>query len=151
MTWQEYKREWLRLNACHFCKGSRMHTCTSYSCKTPLEKARKYLEEVIAKEEVAQGKRKYVTDLASGKAWGCITGAWITEGGGKKEMILQFRGDVPGMVQAAVIEYAKRGMEDRTGLGRMHIREWQKGDGETVKDGIPKDNGAAGQRTIPKG
>jgi hypothetical protein len=37
-------KEYARLHACNFCPGSRHHTCTSFSCKEPHEKARRYAE-----------------------------------------------------------------------------------------------------------
>lgn len=37
-------KEYAKLYACDFCPGNRRHTCTSFSCKEPYEKARKYAE-----------------------------------------------------------------------------------------------------------
>ena len=43
------RRAWLeeyaKLHACEFCRGSRLHTCTSYRCKQPYREAYKYAEE----------------------------------------------------------------------------------------------------------
>lgn len=42
------RRQWLdeyaRLHACEFCRGSRLHTCTSYRCQKPYREAYKYAE-----------------------------------------------------------------------------------------------------------
>lgn len=47
--WMEVDRraqleEYANLHACKFCRGSRMHTCTRYSCKEPYKKAYEYAE-----------------------------------------------------------------------------------------------------------
>ena len=43
------RRAWLeeyaKLHACEFCRGSRLHTCTSYRCQQPYREAYKYAEE----------------------------------------------------------------------------------------------------------
>ena len=36
--------EYAKLHACEFCKGSRLHTCTSYRCQQPYREAYKYAE-----------------------------------------------------------------------------------------------------------
>lgn len=42
------RRAWLeeyaKLHACEFCRGSRLHTCTSYRCQQPYREAYKYAE-----------------------------------------------------------------------------------------------------------
>lgn len=42
------RRAWLeeyaKLHACEFCRGSRLHTCTSYRCQKPYREAYKYAE-----------------------------------------------------------------------------------------------------------
>ena len=42
------RRAWLeeyaKLHACEFCRGSRLHTCTSYRCQQPYRAAYKYAE-----------------------------------------------------------------------------------------------------------
>ncbi len=37
--------EYAKLHACEFCRGSRLHTCTSYRCQQPYREAYKYAEE----------------------------------------------------------------------------------------------------------
>lgn len=43
------RRAWLeeyaKLHACEFCRGSRLHICTSYRCQKPYREAYKYAEE----------------------------------------------------------------------------------------------------------
>ncbi len=45
------RRAWLeeyaKLHACEFCRGSRLHTCTSYRCQQPYREAYKYAEELF--------------------------------------------------------------------------------------------------------
>ena len=36
--------EYAKLHACEFCRGSRLHTCTSYRCQQPYREAYKYAE-----------------------------------------------------------------------------------------------------------
>ena len=36
--------EVVNADACEFCKGSRLHTCTSYRCQQPYREAYKYAE-----------------------------------------------------------------------------------------------------------
>lgn len=43
------KNEWVKYNACKFCIGSNMHTCTRYSCKEAMEKAEEYFDKVESK------------------------------------------------------------------------------------------------------
>lgn len=37
--------EYAKHHACEFCRGSRLHTCTSYRCQQPYREAYKYAEE----------------------------------------------------------------------------------------------------------
>lgn len=45
------RRAWLeeyaKLHACEFCRGSRLHTCTSYRCQQPYREAYKYAEKLF--------------------------------------------------------------------------------------------------------
>lgn len=45
------RRAWLeeyaKLHACEFCRGSRIHTCTSYRCQQPYSEAYKYAEKLF--------------------------------------------------------------------------------------------------------
>lgn len=45
------RRAWLeeyaKLHACEFCRGSRLHTCTSYRCLKPYREAYKYAEKLF--------------------------------------------------------------------------------------------------------
>lgn len=34
--------EYAKLNACNFCKGSRLHSCTGYDCRKPYQEAYEY-------------------------------------------------------------------------------------------------------------
>lgn len=36
--------EYAKLHACEFCRGRRLHTCTSYRCQQPYREAYKYAE-----------------------------------------------------------------------------------------------------------
>lgn len=130
----------MRLNACKFCTGSRMHTCSSFSCRPAYDEAREYLEKMVAKEEVASGRRKYVTEVAK-KGYGMegledVDRAWLAEGSEKKELIIRFKPHIPGMQQAAYIEMIKKSLHALPeGAG---VREWRKGDARDIEDGIPR-------------
>lgn len=39
---EEKAKNYAKLYACNFCKGSRFHSCTGYSCKEPHDKAYEY-------------------------------------------------------------------------------------------------------------
>ena len=39
---EKQAKEYARLYACDFCMGSKMHTCTRYSCQQPYQKAYEY-------------------------------------------------------------------------------------------------------------
>ena len=45
------RRAWLeeyaKLHACEFCRGSMLHTCTSYRCQQPYREAYKYAEKLF--------------------------------------------------------------------------------------------------------
>ena len=43
-AWPE---EYAKLHACEFCRGSRLHTCTSYRCQQPYREAYKYAEKLF--------------------------------------------------------------------------------------------------------
>lgn len=139
MTWEEYGRQWLRMNTCRFCAGSRMHACGTYSCRPAHEDAEKYLWEMVAKEEVASGRRKYITEMPRDGMGlpGDVDRAWLVEGSGKKELIIRFAPHVPGMQQAAYVKMATRDFPSALPEG-ARAREWRKGDAETIREGIPR-------------
>lgn len=39
--------EYAKLHACEFCRGSRLHTCTSYRCQKPYREAYEYAEKLF--------------------------------------------------------------------------------------------------------
>lgn len=130
----------MRLNACKFCIGSRMHTCSSFSCRPAYDAARKYLKETVAQEEVASGRRKYVTEVATSgyglEGLGAVDAAWLIEGKERKELVIRFKESIPGMQQAAYIEMIKKSLHALPeGAG---VREWHKGDARDIEDGIPR-------------
>lgn len=159
MTWQQFKEEWARLNACKFCDGSHMHTCTSYQCKPAIEKAGRYAEKVIAMEEIRKMKRKYVTDLRpwfteSLKMRNIVTAVWLISDEEKNQLIVKFNEKLSGMERMAYLrciaqslmtkaatEDAKEGGESGFGnlMDMMQLREWRKEDEETIRNGIPHD------------
>lgn len=167
MIWQQFREEWVRLNACKFCEGFHMHTCSLYQCKPAIEKAGQYFETVIAQEEMRTMKRKYVTDLRpwfteSLKMRNIVIGAWIISDDTKKQLIVKFNEEMSGMERMAYLrcigqslmtmvatEDAKEDGESGFGnlMDMMQLREWRKEDEETIRDGIPHDIGeeAAGQ------
>lgn len=80
MTQQQIREEWVELNACKFCIGSHLHTCTSYQCKPAVEKAAEYFEEVVAQEEIRtmkEEKRQQDNEKADvrGKEGGKVAGS----------------------------------------------------------------------------
>ena len=161
MTWQQYREEWVRLNACKFCKGSHMHTCSLYQCKPAVKKAEEYFETVIAQEEMRTMKRKYVTDLRpwfteSLKMRNIVTAVWLISDEKKKQLVVKFNEELSGMERMAYLrcigqslmtiaatEDAKEGGESGFGnlMDMMQLREWRKEDEETIRDGIPHDIG----------
>lgn len=154
MIWEEYKEEWLRQNTCNFCQGSRMHTCTSYECPPARKEAEEYFERIVARDEIASGKRAYAINLRPYIEKGFaenlgIIGAWLISGR-KEEIIIQFHDNIPNMQQAActrhAMEYLKKSagnMESKEGailsgmIDEMPSRAWKKSDGEIIENGIP--------------
>lgn len=53
-TIQKKINKYARTHACNFCPGSRQHTCASFLCREPYEKARKYAETHINSIEVLE-------------------------------------------------------------------------------------------------
>lgn len=106
MIWQQFREEWVRLNACKFCEGFHMHTCSLYQCKPAIEKAGQYFETVIAQEEMRTMKRKYVTDLRP----------WFTESLKMRNIVIGKRGRGKWVRKPhgydAVAGMAKRGRGD---------------------------------------
>lgn len=47
--WLEELEEYVKLHACEFCKGSRLHTCTSYRCQKSYREAYEYAKAHIGK------------------------------------------------------------------------------------------------------
>lgn len=161
MTWQQFREEWVRLNACKFCDGSHMHTCTLYQCKPAREKAGRYFEKVVAQEEIRAMKRKYVTDLRpwfteSLKMSNIVTAVWLISDEKKKQLVVKFNEELSGMERMAYLrcigqslmtlastEDAKEGGESGFGnlMDMMQLREWRKEDEETIRNGIPHDIG----------
>ena len=108
MTWQQFREEWVRLNACKFCDGSHMHTCTLYQCKPAREKAGRYFEKVVAQEEIRAMKRKYVTDLRpwfteSLKMSNIVTAVWLISDEKKKQLVVKFNEELSGMERMAYL------------------------------------------------
>lgn len=154
MTWEKYREEWLRLNTCNFCQGSRMHTCTSYKCQPAYKEAGEYFDRVVARDEVASGKRVYVASLSPyiGKEFAeglGITGAWMLSGK-KEEIIIRFHDNIPNMQQAAYTRYAvgclkksAENAETQEGaalhglIDGMPSRAWKESDREIIENGIP--------------
>ena len=44
---RERLEEYAKLHACEFCRGSRLHTCTSYRCQKPYREAYRYAEKLF--------------------------------------------------------------------------------------------------------
>ena len=147
MTWEEYKKEWLRGNTCNFCQGSRMHTCTSYKCQPAYREAEAYFDKVVGRGEVASGRRVYVADLLPliGKdalAEYRATGIWLLSGRGKKEAVIQFRGAMPRMQQVAHVHCIMARIRGHGGapqglLDGARARPWRESDKGAIQDGIP--------------
>ena len=38
------REEWVRMNTCKFCVGSRLHSCTGYDCRDALKDAEEYFD-----------------------------------------------------------------------------------------------------------
>lgn len=51
-SWKEYRREWVKRNACKFCGGNDLHTCLSYQCQEAVTTAGRYFDNVIKREEI---------------------------------------------------------------------------------------------------
>ncbi len=138
MTWEEYKDTWLSHNTCNFCQGSHMHTCTSYSCSPAYRKAEKYLDKVVARDEVASGKRKFVTELSPCLTEGSpyrdmVSGAWAIRDSQSWELVIRFRDSVPGMQQSVCLPLiAKELLSDA-----VKARAWHPEDEEVIRIGIP--------------
>lgn len=49
-TADDTANDYAKLQCCHFCAGSHLHSCTGYDCREPYEKAYKY-----AKKRIAEG------------------------------------------------------------------------------------------------
>lgn len=125
-----------------------MHTCTSYRCQPAYDAARKYFGETVAREEVASGKRKYVTEITkpgNGTEWlGAAGKAWLVEGNGKTELVIRFRPHIPGMQQAAYIKMMEKNFLPALPEG-TRAREWRKNDIKTIEEGIPRLGGLEGE------
>lgn len=116
-----------------------MHTCSAFSCRPAHEDAKKYLEEMVAKEEVASGRRKYITEMPAGAIGGLgdVDRAWLVEGNEKKELVIRFAPHIPGMQQAAYVKMVTKTFPSSLPEGTK-VREWRKGDLEVIKEGILK-------------
>lgn len=113
-----------------------MHTCTSFRCRPAYEKAGEYIENIIAGMEVIKKKRKYIQpmELSELKAEELpITEAWITSDGCRKELIIRFQDNIPKMQQSVYLEMVKGHMPDAA-----QVRAWKEEDGETIRNGIPR-------------
>ena len=139
MTWEEYGKQWLRMNTCKFCIGSRMHTCNTFSCRPAHEDAEKYLEEMVAKEEVASGRRKYITEMPRNEIGllGDVDRAWLVEGNEEKELVIRFAPRIPGMQQAAYVRMVTKASPSTLPEGTK-VREWRKGDLKIIEEGIER-------------
>lgn len=154
MTWKEYKDTWLSHNTCRFCQGSHMHTCTSYSCRPAFKKAEEYFGRVIARDEVAAGKRKFVTELTprftkESLERYMVSGVWIIRNFQRKELVVRFRDSVPEMQQSACLLMVKKlicnaaaskGQDEQiicSLLDGMKARAWRPEDEDVIRMGIP--------------
>lgn len=154
MTWEEYKNEWISHNTCRFCPGSHMHTCTSYSCSPAFRKAKKYFNRVIARDEVAAGKRKFIIELTprfteESLERHMVSGAWIISDSQRKELVVRFRDSVPEMQQSVCLLMVKklicnaaasRGQDKRIicdPIEGIKARAWSPEDEEVIRVGIP--------------
>ena len=45
---EQAAKDYAKMNSCKFCKGSRLHTCTGYSCKEPYQRAYDYAMSELA-------------------------------------------------------------------------------------------------------
>ena len=45
---EQAANDYAKMNSCKFCKGSRLHTCTGYSCKEPYQRAYDYAMSELA-------------------------------------------------------------------------------------------------------
>ena len=170
MIWEEYKRKWLRENICNFCQGSRMHTCTSYKCQPAYKEAGRYLEQVIARDMVASGKRVYVIRLfphisKSFIVENEIAGIWLLSDNRKEEIIIQFHNIIPRMQQGVYVVRTERYLKKLAAISvekqkesifstlaeNIRVRAWKKSDGEKIESGIPvKVNEIAGKECSNK-
>ena len=138
MTWEEYKDTWLSHNTCRFCPGSHMHTCTSYSCTPAYKKAGKYLDKVIAWNEVADGKRKFVTESSlclteESPYRDMVSGAWAVRDLQGRELVIRFHDSVPEMQQSVCLALLAEKMMDSD----IEVRAWLPEDEEIIRMGIP--------------
>lgn len=44
---EEMANDYAKLHCCHFCKGSRLHTCTGYDCREPYQRAYEHAKELF--------------------------------------------------------------------------------------------------------
>ena len=104
-------------------------------------------------------KRKYVTDLRpwfteSLKMSNIVTAVWLISDEKKKQLVVKFNEELSGMERMAYLrcigqslmtmaatEDAKEDGESGFGnlMDMMQLREWQKKDEETIRNGIPHD------------
>lgn len=165
-SWEEYRREWVKRNACKFCGGNDLHTCLSYQCQEAVTTAGRYFDNVIKREEIKRMKRKYVTDLQTWfteklKAGRIVEGAWLISDDESKEIVIKFKNIMSKIERSMAVRLIeKRYAEDvirvkAAGASNNFIemmegavvREWKPGDGKIIMAGIPHEikKGTAGQ------
>lgn len=58
------KEEWVNACACSFCRGSRLHTCTGYDCRTAAGRAEEYYNQ--RRKEGMKNKKVYISGPITG-------------------------------------------------------------------------------------
>lgn len=155
MIWEKYRAEWVRRNTCKFCEGNYLHSCSSYQCRPAVERAEKYFDSEIAREEIRRMNRKYVADIwpwmkKHMELGNAVSGAWLIEGE-EKEMVIRFNKKIISkieksmtlkLIEARCSDVVKKernegGSDIRALLDGIKIREWKSIDWESIKNGIP--------------
>lgn len=66
---------WIKRNACSFCNGSHLHTCSGYDCKEAVGRARGYYLKMAEKESPEKKSPEAERPEAAGSL---VTGAVLS-------------------------------------------------------------------------